>query len=651
MQRERPEQAQEFDKTKILNAPAIESFSSIETARQVWPEEVTKIPEFMEQIETRRLLNSRLDAIMSALPRPDVSLQDAMQNGTISEKQAAELYESLAAVIENPDYQRAILYIPFEFLPNDNGNVQPISETLKSATSIFKLAYMKAWQNLLGVQDVRANFVDGDVLETEYRNGDLPRVVKAAHLIPKMVEKGFLTVDEILNLLAKADDEVLRQSIADTLPVLFDLGLLKEGNLAYIESSDDPLLHNARDIIFASESEDKNKKDEPTEKNALGPLAQTLESALGEIDNTPPDPAISVKRTKWLRQQQRTRVIQSLARNIAEGLVSQKLNVDEVRQFILKKDSQPSKQALVLGILEATESLAREDESKARAIFEQYSDVLVGLWQEEDPQTNEYIAQALRRLHGLNIAQDQHLASLNISIPDFTKPFSDHLAKMEKDRLAVRNLVLAIESNAELAAQVYPAILMFGSKLKGYGEATADLDLAIFIKPGISPKNKERMKSLLNAVLPIAPDDHLTEFWLKETEQGLAIDDQNLYDSASGASYWTHVLFGGAWEGDEQTIEMLRNKLLVPYFFEQRKKVHGREARGFYLEELERDTLQYRFMHKGYKKFHPAMGGLDTPHAHLVDGESTFWDSGYRMTAIKLFASRVFLPKLSARGI
>ncbi len=119
-------------------------------------------------------------------------------------------------------------------------------------------------------------------------------------------------------------------------------------------------------------------------------------------------------------------------------------------------------------------------------------------------------------------------------------------------------------------------------------------------------------------------------------------------DMALGERSWTHVLFGGVWEGNKEAIDELREKLLVPYFSNTKTIIHGREARGLYLEELERDTLQYRLMHKGYERFYPPRGGIDAPHADRIDGKSVFWDSGYRAMAIKLFASRVFLPKVSS---
>jgi hypothetical protein len=87
--------------------------------------------------------------------------------------------------------------------------------------------------------------------------------------------------------------------------------------------------------------------------------------------------------------------------------------------------------------------------------------------------------------------------------------------------------------------------------------------------------------------------------------------------------------------------------VLVGYMFETDEQIRGHSARSAYLEEIERDMLQYRLMHKGYERHYPPYGGINTPHADLIDGKSTFWDSGYRQTAIRLFASQVFLPKIS----
>ena len=105
-------------------------------------------------------------------------------------------------------------------------------------------------------------------------------------------------------------------------------------------------------------------------------------------------------------------------------------------------------------------------------------------------------------------------------------------------------------------------------------------------------------------------------------------------------------LFFGAWAGDRETIVDLRKKLLTRYLHENNDEFDGRELRGMCIEQMEIDVLQYRLMHRGYESFSPNFGGIDSPNADRVDGQSKFWDSGYRHLAIKLYANRVFLPKL-----
>src|SRR6185295_13438322 len=117
-------------------------------------------------------------------------------------------------------------------------------------------------------------------------------------------------------------------------------------------------------------------------------------------------------------------------------------------------------------------------------------------------------------------------------------------------------------------------------------------------------------------------------------------------DSAMGDSTLTHVLFEGAWGGNKNTIRELYEKLLVDYLYSKGKTVLQHDARTFWLKEIERDTLQYRLMHKGYARFFPKQGGIDTDHSSGIDSNSAFWDSGYRRLASKLFIDKVFLPQL-----
>src|SRR3989344_5349104 len=167
--------------------PAVELLLSPEQAVSVWPEHISENKEFKKQVEDRRQFNSRLDIILSRLPRPDISLPDAISENHVTEAQVADLYESLGDLLDNPDYRRVALYIPFEFLPDTRKKLG--SEDFQRSAQELSQKFMEAWQALLSSHDVRANFVDGDVLEMESMTEDSPRVVKAAHLLPKLVEQ------------------------------------------------------------------------------------------------------------------------------------------------------------------------------------------------------------------------------------------------------------------------------------------------------------------------------------------------------------------------------------------------------------------------------------------------------------------------------
>ena len=69
-----------------------------------------------------------------------------------------------------------------------------------------------------------------------------------------------------------------------------------------------------------------------------------------------------------------------------------------------------------------------------------------------------------------------------------------------------------------------------------------------------------------------------------------------------------------------------------------------RADRDFYLQAIERDLLQYRLLHKGYERHYPTTKKT----AESIDGNSAYWDSGYRAVATKLFIDKVYIPQLNS---
>lgn len=135
------------------------------------------------------------------------------------------------------------------------------------------------------------------------------------------------------------------------------------------------------------------------------------------------------------------------------------------------------------------------------------------------------------------------------------------------------------------------------------------------------------------------------EFWLEADGDELSIQNFENPDSSLGDSSLPHPLLG-AWCGDRGAIEELYKKLMPGYLYSKGKTIDGEAARHLWLKQMEHNTLQYRLMHKGYQRFFPEQGGIHTAHSDEIDGDSTFYDSGYRRLATKLFLDRVFLPQL-----
>jgi len=410
-----------------------------------------------------------------------------------------------------------------------------------------------------------------------------------------------------------------------------------------MKNSKDRLVNNMAIIITSNID---SKKEESAEKFpeaiTLSYIQKKLNEKFSHID-TENYGTITEKRKNWLKQKQKQETIDALGEEISTTIIKNTFEKKEIENFLTTNTSNESRQTLVEGIRKAIESVASTDFEKAQALYEKYKETLLTLWKNNDPAINEAATKTFRRLNQLNIVDEKQLTQLDINLPRLTEPFSENLQSIKKELQDIQKMTASIESNPELSKLIYPITLAYGSQVKGYGEKNADIDLGVFVKPGTSLDDQEKLQVLLKQTFDHEKiRDEVVAFWLEEKEEQLAISDLESF----GKSYWTHILFGAVWEGDKKIIRELREKLLTPYLYETKKIIREHDARSLYLEEIERDTLQYRLMHKGYERFYPSYGGIHTPHADEIDGESMFWDSGYRQLATKLFVSRVFLPKI-----
>ncbi|MEK7498897.1 MAG: nucleotidyltransferase domain-containing protein, partial [Patescibacteria group bacterium] len=181
----------------VLVAPPIETLF-MRSRTSPWSTKILDNPDIIAHTTLRQKLHMRLITLFKTVPNPTTEILDS------------ELCELLANFLdEDPHHRRLILYLPFELLPSR-----------APQTEHFVTSYMRCWKELLQESDVRANFVDGNILESELAPYGQKMVKKVAHLIPQLIRKGFVSEAEIAALANNTPDTTLKESIADALSTL-----------------------------------------------------------------------------------------------------------------------------------------------------------------------------------------------------------------------------------------------------------------------------------------------------------------------------------------------------------------------------------------------------------------------------------------------
>ena len=432
-----------------------------------------------------------------------------------------ELHTELSNFLLNEENIRIILYLPFNLLP--------------SPGTTFADIYLRSWKKLLTANenDLRTNFVDGDVLEPEL--GENPRVRKAAHLIPELVERRLLSTSEAFAILEDStEDKILQESILDVLPILADKNLITYKVTARPRFTRKPIPEKPSKALLA--------------------------------------------RIAW--------------------------------------ESQERKNQKIKAALEA----------RFRTWTGDFLNLFNQLW--ENLEFRDELAQILYHKIYLGTANDNDLKKFDLEKPNLESP------NIERSETKLEDVIEKIKNNKDLSHILYPVIIAFGSRIKGYGKLSADLDIAVFIKPNISWGERSKIYKALGKV---------TEFWLENQGDNFIIRDVPFEENNIAEKDWVHILLQGIWFGEDKEVKAFQQKLLPKYLNSTDKN-----ERTTWLRQLELEALQYRLMHKGYARFYP-VNTADTAtakYSYLIDSDSVFWDPGYRLLATKLFISRVFLPKM-----
>ena len=164
------------------------------------------------------VLNRPLDRLYGIDSRADgeISWHNSLSRAICEEIDRAEgysneFYYAVGAIMAKQP--RLALYLPFS--------------ALCAAPDEFRDAYLDAWKQCWSYRDIRECFNQGDIYERTARRGEPERIVKAMHLLPWLVEYGYLTGRDVLTIVRfMQHDELLCWSAMDALVVLERRGLI-----------------------------------------------------------------------------------------------------------------------------------------------------------------------------------------------------------------------------------------------------------------------------------------------------------------------------------------------------------------------------------------------------------------------------------------
>lgn len=545
-----------------------------------------------QETTLRKDIFDGLRLIFKMLPDATQDIWHTVTTGLVGENVLVKLYNDLSEFLESfPEYSRIIFYIPIELLPDASRT--EMTGPLGIAALRFVTVYRKHWNELLHIHDVRANFINGDVPEKELYaiTGQLPRISKAAHLVPALLRKAIISRTEI-EALWETSDNILRATLAEVLELLdHDANPVKE-------VINDPFTDlTAIDRQFVIDNRD-----------------------------------LTTARADWLKADRIRNLIECNARHIVEVLD----NGGELERFatLLYPDAFSIMQRIGIRTLTLL--------GKTHDVSERFTPALLALWDMKDPAIRDAIEVLISHWSYLGIISKGNDLRVHtqVPVPSFDNFFIEPVPGKESLFAELERLALSITSD-EVARYVYPVIIAYGSQIKGYGAPNADVDIAVFIRPDTDWSKKDCIRKRLRELLVhekirSAP----LEFWMEDTENGIGIKsyDATSNDNHIGDTVFIHILLQCPWLGDNDAIDKLRTVAINSYI-----NIDNPKQRSFLAESLEHDVIQYRLLHKGYARLFPEQFNAITDRA--ADAPSTFWDSGFRRLATLLYINKVMVPR------
>lgn len=605
-----------------------------------FPNEYQKNPHIIEQLDIRHRLTEIFTEVFTCIHTYDDDINGLLERKVLPVDVATELYSLCTKLIkQDENNRRLLLYIPFEMLPDYHHPIMNNPQLLR-AQAEFKDTFRDQWFRLLFESEPRANFSDGDVLEPGL--GEPPKVRKAAHIVPVLLEKGIIDETDVQIVLDSTSDTELVRSLTEGMTAANKMGFTNF--LISEQTSPQPTIAALNKKIFINSHE--------LEHSDLLTIKSTFLEQLNEIDHLYRPGSfyvskISQKRAIWEKNVASDTLIEEYATEIGRRVSE---NIIEFQDFHATPDiqiSRPLKLLAIRSLVKGSEIHWKKDISAAQKLVSSAMSWIKNCWKNTDENLANEIISAMNHWEKLGLVAAEKLVSMDIPVVDVvcTQSFIENLGKETPEIL---EMVKKIQENPRISSYLYPFILLVGSRVKGYGNLDSDIDIAVCIRPHVPWEKRDEVLSLLHQEIPELHTVDTLEYWIDKQNGGYTLRSKSDNGTANILhAKDIHFFLGGMWIGYGSDIGEIYHDILGKYLDLSRFGDQKEFVRFTLLRKLESDILQYRFMHKGYQKMYPPRHDSRYRDCNTIDGESAFWDSGYREVATLLFLKKVFLPDIT----
>jgi adenylosuccinate synthase len=576
----------------------------------------------------RRKLFDLLESIYTHVLDGEMPLSQACAEGSITSEEIEELYHELTLFFgDDVNHSRLLLYLPEQLLPNMAKDL--ISDTEQQ----WARACREAWFRLMFEREPRANFTDGDILEPVL--GEPEYIRKAGHLIPWMIGKNLVNIEDILDLMECSGDDELVRSTVEGLVAARKSNLLDDVNWVRIKEvvAQYP---NVNTLDLANDSELVSAEQTFNLHEALQKIDTYLEPESEYVH------LVSAGRVAWERQMLTDHAYEKAAKlEVARCLQS-----DDFQSIVNLIETQPRLGIRVLFLF--VEGLFKNKVERAIQFTQDFQDQLRELWSGDKIEIKKLISQGLHHWLRNGIVAEGYLQKVGVEKRSLYRPLDEHFLQDNELVTTGKKIVEQISNHPLLSTYLYPVFVILGSEAKGQALVDADVDGGFVFRPETGLDQREEILFLLKNIDGMQRIDRPVEFWLNKDSAGYGLKHVSSEIPTAVRPRQIHFLMNGVWifSGDE--VEQIRNDLLNRSIDLCRFGKDQEEVRRIMLRQLEYDTILFRMLHKVFGQLYPPRNSSVTIDTVNLDGGSDYWNPEYRRIASLWFLSRVFLP-LSAQ--